>query len=77
MGEPRIGRMRDRLLLHGGVNHHALEIFALIAPVRCATERLSCSSAAICSSPSRCRQRVNDERSNGASWRNATSPQKY
>ena len=41
------------------------------------TERLSCSSAVMCSSPSRWRQRVNDERSKGASWRNTTSPQKY
>src|SRR5262249_26188443 len=48
-----------------------------IAPVRCATERLSCNSATICSSPSRWRQRVSDERSNGSSCRNTTSPQKY
>src|SRR5262245_61101926 len=48
-----------------------------IAPVRWATERLSCNSAAICSSPSRWRQRVSDERSNGSSCRNTTSPQKY
>src|SRR5258707_3275159 len=48
-----------------------------IAPLRCATERLSCNSAAICSSPSRWRQRVSDERSNGSSCRNTTSPQKY
>ena len=32
VGEPRIGRMRNRLLLHGGVHHHALEIFALDRP---------------------------------------------
>ena len=32
VGEPCIGRMRDRLLLHGGVHHHALEIFALDRP---------------------------------------------
>ena len=55
-------------------HHHALESLLSIAPVRCATERLSCSSAAICSSPSRCRQRVSDKRANGASWRNSTSP---
>src|SRR5262249_16006081 len=48
-----------------------------IASVRWATERLSCNSAAICSSPSRWRQRVSDERSNGSSCRNTTSPQKY
>src|SRR6516225_5713467 len=48
-----------------------------IAPVRWATERLSCNSAEICSSPSRWRQRVSDERSNGNSCRNTTSPQKY
>src|SRR5262249_23129154 len=48
-----------------------------IAPVRWATERLSCNSATICSSPSRWRQRVSDERSNGSSCRNTTSPQKY
>ena len=41
-----------------------------------ATERLSCSSAAICSSPSRWRQRVNEERSNGSSCRN-TNKAKY
>src|SRR5262245_24467209 len=35
-----------------------------IAPVRWATERLSCNSAEICSSPSRWRQRVSDERIN-------------
>ena len=48
-----------------------------IAPVRWATERLSCNSATSCSSPSRWRQRVSDERSNGSSCRNTTSPQKY
>src|SRR5262245_65027707 len=32
VGEPRIGRMRNRLLLHGGVHHHALEIFTLDRP---------------------------------------------
>src|SRR5262245_21011536 len=47
-----------------------------IAPVRSATERLSCNSATICSSPSRWRQRVSHERSNGSSCRNTTSPQK-
>jgi hypothetical protein len=26
MREPRIGRVRDRLLLHGGVHHHPLQI---------------------------------------------------
>jgi hypothetical protein len=26
MREPRVGRMRDRLLLHGGVHHHPLQI---------------------------------------------------
>ena len=26
MGEPRVGRMRNRLFLHGGVHHHPLEI---------------------------------------------------
>src|SRR6478735_7801055 len=45
-----------------------------IAPVRCATERLSCNSAAICSSPSRWRQRVSDERSNGSSCRKRWLP---
>src|SRR6202011_2239606 len=48
-----------------------------IARCRCATERVSCNSAAICSSPRRWRQRVSDERSNGSSCRNTTSPQKY
>src|SRR3546814_11380147 len=33
------------------------------APVRCATDRLSCKSAARCSSPRRWRQRVSDARS--------------
>ena len=32
VGEPRIGRMRNRLLLHGGVHHHALEILGLDRP---------------------------------------------
>ena len=30
--EPRVGRMRNRLLLHGGVHHHPLEIFGLDRP---------------------------------------------
>src|SRR2546423_16624 len=51
VGEPCIGRMRDRLLLDGGVDHHPFEVFALNRPVRCATDRLSCNRAAICSSP--------------------------
>src|SRR6266516_3536187 len=36
MGEPGVGRMRDRFLLHGGVDHHPFEIFGLDrpAPVR-------------------------------------------
>ena len=36
MGEPGVGRMRDRLLLHGGVHHDPFEIFGLDrpAPVR-------------------------------------------
>jgi hypothetical protein len=36
VGEPSVGRMRDRFLLHGGVHHDPLEIFGLdrSAPVR-------------------------------------------
>ena len=36
MDEPRVGRMRDRLLLHGGVHRHPLAILALdrLRPVR-------------------------------------------
>jgi hypothetical protein len=52
----------------------SLEIFGLDRPVRCATERLSCNSATICSSPNRRRQRVSDERSNGRSC--GTSPRR-
>src|SRR5215471_12747559 len=47
------------------------------APVLWATDRLSCSSAARCSSPNRWRQRVIEERSKGSSWRKNCSPQKY
>ena len=32
VGEPGIGRMRDRFLLHGGVHHDPLEIFGLDRP---------------------------------------------
>src|SRR6476660_1173987 len=32
MGEPGVGRMRDRFLLHGGVHHDPLEIFGLDRP---------------------------------------------
>ena len=42
--------------------------------VLCATDRLSCKSAVSCSSPSRWRQRVKDDRSNGSSCRNTCSP---
>jgi YD repeat-containing protein len=47
------------------------------ASVLCATERLSCKTAANCSSPKRWRQRVSEERSKrGLCWK-ASSPQKY
>src|ERR1700737_4819852 len=75
--EPGVGRMRDRFLLHVVSTTTRSRSLVSIAPFRCATERLSCNSAAICSSPSRWRQRVSDERSNGSSCRNTTSPQKY
>jgi hypothetical protein len=32
VGEPRVGRMRNCLLLDGGIHHHALEILALDSP---------------------------------------------
>ena len=32
VGEPRIGRRSDRLLLDGGVDHHPFEVFALDRP---------------------------------------------
>jgi len=32
MGEPGVGRMRDRFLLHGGIHHDPLEIFGLDRP---------------------------------------------
>ena len=32
VGEPGVGRMRDRLLLHGGVHHDPFEIFGLDRP---------------------------------------------
>src|SRR5262249_10524320 len=70
-----INRLR---LLHGPLSLATpSRSLVSIAPVRWATERLSCNSATICSSPSRWRQRVSDERSNGSSCRNTTSPQKY
>jgi hypothetical protein len=48
----------------------------LIALVRVATDRLSCSKACSRSSPMRLRQRVSDERSNTSRcWKNS-SPQK-
>jgi hypothetical protein len=36
VGEPGVGRTRDRFLLHGGVHHDPFEIFGLDrpAPVR-------------------------------------------
>src|SRR3989440_10564147 len=74
VGKPGIGRMCDRLLLYGGTTATRSRSSVAIAPLRCATERLSCNSAAICSSPSRWRQRVSDERSNGSSCRNTASP---
>src|SRR2546423_5314950 len=77
MGEPGVGRMRDRLSCTVVSIATRSRSLVAIATVRCATERLSCNSATICSSPSRWRQRVSDERSNGSSCRNTTSPQKY
>ena len=47
-----------------------------MAPVFTATDRLSCSSTAIRSSPMRWRQRVIEERSKGRSCRKNSSPQK-
>jgi len=32
VGEPGVGRMRDRFLLHGGIHHDALGIFGLYHP---------------------------------------------
>ena len=32
VGKPRVGRMRNRLLLDGGIHHHALKILALDSP---------------------------------------------
>src|SRR2546421_3002372 len=77
VGKPGIGRMCDRLLLYGGTTATRSRSSVAIAPLRCATERLSCNSAAVCSSPSRWGQRVSDERSNGSSCRSTASPQKY
>src|SRR6478752_5001425 len=48
-----------------------------MAPVLCANDRLSWISATSCSSPSRWRQRVIDDRSNGSRWQKINSPQKY
>lgn len=47
-----------------------------MAPVACANARLSWISAVISSVPSRPRQRLIDERSNGSSCRKTCSPQK-
>ena len=44
--------------------------------VLCATDRLSWISATSCASPSRWRQCVSDERSNGSLWQKLSSPQK-
>jgi hypothetical protein len=62
MGEPGVGPMRDRLLLDSGIYRNPFSrSLVSIAPVRWATERLSCNSAMICSSHSRWRQRVSDD----------------
>jgi hypothetical protein len=74
--QPGVGRMRDRLGLHRGVDDDPLEILGLQAPILCAADRLSWISATSCSSPRRWRQRVNDERSNGAACWKVSSPQK-
>jgi hypothetical protein len=46
VGEPGVGRMRDRFLLHGGVRATRSRSLVSIAPLQCAAERLSCNSAA-------------------------------
>jgi hypothetical protein len=83
MTQPSVGRMGDRprfregkLGLHCGVDHHPFEIAGRQRPGLCATDGLSWSSATSCSSPSRWRQCVNDERSNGSRWQKLSSPQK-
>ena len=45
--------------------------------VLCATDRLSWISATSWSSPSRWRQRIIDDRTNGSRWQKLNSPQKY
>jgi hypothetical protein len=67
VGEPRVGRCAIAFSWTVVSTTTRSRSLLSIAPVRCATERLSCKSAAICSSPSRWRQRVSDERSNGSS----------
>ena len=51
VGKSRIGRMRNRLLLYGGVHHHALEIFALDRPRPMRHRKAVLQRAAICSRP--------------------------
>jgi hypothetical protein len=43
----------------------------------CAPPQIFLISATSCSSPSRWRQRVIDDRSNGSGWQKLNSPQKY
>src|SRR4030088_1909456 len=55
--------MRDRLRLHGGVDHHPFEVAVASAPLLCATDKLSWTKAPSCSSPNRFRQCVSEDRS--------------
>src|SRR6202453_1655355 len=77
MGEPGIGRMRDRLLLHGGVHHNPFEIFGLDrpTPVRHREALLQQRGALLLAPPlAPARQWRAIE---GTSCWNTVSPQKY
>src|SRR5438094_5650722 len=64
MGEPGVGRMRNRLLLYSGIYRNPFKIFGLDRPGAVGHRKALLQQRA---SPSRWRQRVSDERSNGSS----------
>jgi hypothetical protein len=77
VGEPGVGRMRDRFLLHCGIHHNPFEIFGLdrSAPVRYREALLQQSGDLFLTQPlAPARQRRAIKRCRG--W-NTTLPQKY
>jgi hypothetical protein len=73
MTQPRIGPVRDGLGLYRVPTTTRSRSRFASAPVLCATAWISATS---CSSPSRWRQCVSDERSNDSRWQKLSSPQK-